>query len=191
MLSEWFFSMVNVKASLSPKYFSRSALCFSTMTLNSLHHNFYPESKLQISFTTITITYKCHTEGGRWLHKWLSPCYLQMLSPGLALFPSLLSSGESGEDGCMTLNPGRSLLQEVVHQRLSAFQAVTSCPPTIQTPLWYPHHLSRPPPHRDHLSLRSDDAPRFIWILFLPFSLPLPSAILVQECFHLGPLSPC
>ena len=94
------------------KVCSRSALCFSTVTVNSLHDNFYFQmaNLLYYGYHHLQVSHK-----GRVVVKQVVfPCYLQVLSPSHAMFPSLLSSGGSSNDAGTTLSPGRSPLQEVV-----------------------------------------------------------------------------
>lgn len=101
-----------------------------------------------------------------------------------------VSLGNLGRMGARPHHLGWSLLQEIIHQRFSGFQQSRCANPT-NPDSWCPHYLPSPPPHTANLSLGSDDSTCFIWLVFLPFSLPLPPRVSVQECFHLGPRSPC
>ena len=94
------------------KVCSRSALCFSTVTVNSLHGNVYfpMANLLYYGYHYLQVSHR----GRAVVKQMVFPRYLQVLPPSHAMLPSLLSSGGSREAAGTTLSPGRSPLQEVV-----------------------------------------------------------------------------
>lgn len=89
------------------------------------------------------------------------------------------SPGGRGRMGVWWLHPGRSPLQVVACQRLTGFQPITLGQPNDPDSSLISH-----PRHTDHLSPGSDDSTCITWLVFLPFSLPLPASVFVQECLH-------
>lgn len=92
------------------------------------------------------------------------------------------SPGSRGRMGVWWLHRGRSPLQAVAHQRLTGFQPITLGQPNNPDSSLISH-----PRHTDHLSPGSDDSMCITWLVFLPFSLPLPASVFVQECLHAYP----
>lgn len=108
--------------------------------------------------------------------------------PGvIALFTSLLSSGESGEDECMTTQPWQVSFAR--SSWLAGFQPVTLCQPndpecSLTAPTSTP---TRPHTYRPPLTTVWWLTMLYMASLSVPWLLLLPS-VLVQECFCLESL---
>lgn len=105
----------------------------SAQWLSALHHNLCPESKLQISpchyyhYLTSVTEEVGHGSADGFLPATFG-CHQVML------FTSLRFSGEPGKDGCTTTRPGRSLLREAVHWRLTGFPCQPCSPESSLIP---------------------------------------------------------
>lgn len=113
---------------------------------------------------------------------------LQMSSPSHSMFTSRRFSGEPGKDGCTTTPPWLVSVARSSTSKIFWIPTVTLCQPHKSRLLSDAPTPSPAHPRTQQISHQVLMIRHALYGLFLPFSLPLPPHVSVQECFPLDDL---